>query len=192
MRSTHRRTPKSGFFTKSQRIDHTTASFLLTPHLLGRAAGPQLCAESLEGHSDFIIENDEVESIRSEKRVFLIAHHERHLFLTRLFRRGQLLCSSVVLRSRVRAADFGADKVRLLRAYDVRFVQPRHEPGGARGWHEPYGSSLRSLLGGPRGNCHYKQESGYERCFECARSNLSHYTRCNCCIAIAVPLLRHL
>ncbi|EGO58887.1 hypothetical protein NEUTE1DRAFT_19420, partial [Neurospora tetrasperma FGSC 2508] len=33
---------------------------------------------------EFIIENDEVESIRSEKRVFLIANRERHPFLTNL------------------------------------------------------------------------------------------------------------
>ena len=33
---------------------------------------------------EFIIENDEVESIRSEKRVFLIANRERHPFLTSL------------------------------------------------------------------------------------------------------------
>ncbi|PNY27155.1 Protein kinase C [Tolypocladium capitatum] len=33
---------------------------------------------------EFIIENDEVESIRSEKRVFLIANKERHPFLTNL------------------------------------------------------------------------------------------------------------
>jgi len=33
---------------------------------------------------EFIIENDEVESIRSEKRVFLIANRERHPFLTTL------------------------------------------------------------------------------------------------------------
>jgi hypothetical protein len=33
---------------------------------------------------EFIIENDEVESIRSEKRVFLIANQERHPFLTNL------------------------------------------------------------------------------------------------------------
>jgi classical protein kinase C len=33
---------------------------------------------------EFIIENDEVESIRSEKRVFLVANRERHPFLTNL------------------------------------------------------------------------------------------------------------
>jgi serine/threonine protein kinase len=33
---------------------------------------------------EFIIENDEVESMRSEKRVFLIANRERHPFLTNL------------------------------------------------------------------------------------------------------------
>lgn len=33
---------------------------------------------------EFIIENEEVESIRSEKRVFLIANRERHPFLTNL------------------------------------------------------------------------------------------------------------
>ncbi|PKS09300.1 hypothetical protein jhhlp_003914, partial [Lomentospora prolificans] len=33
---------------------------------------------------EFIIENDEVESIRSEKRVFLVANRERHPFLTTL------------------------------------------------------------------------------------------------------------
>lgn len=33
---------------------------------------------------EFIIENDEVESIKSEKRVFLIANKERHPFLTNL------------------------------------------------------------------------------------------------------------
>ncbi|KAJ4285930.1 Serine/threonine kinase [Collariella sp. IMI 366227] len=33
---------------------------------------------------EFIIENDEVESIKSEKRVFLIANRERHPFLTNL------------------------------------------------------------------------------------------------------------
>ncbi|KAH6673973.1 calcium-independent protein kinase C [Plectosphaerella plurivora] len=33
---------------------------------------------------EFIMENDEVESIRSEKRVFLIANRERHPFLTNL------------------------------------------------------------------------------------------------------------
>jgi classical protein kinase C len=33
---------------------------------------------------EFIIENDEVESIKSEKRVFLIANRERHPFLTTL------------------------------------------------------------------------------------------------------------
>lgn len=33
---------------------------------------------------EFIIENDEVESIRSEKRVFVIANKERHPFLTNL------------------------------------------------------------------------------------------------------------
>ena len=33
---------------------------------------------------EFILENDEVESIRSEKRVFLIANRERHPFLTNL------------------------------------------------------------------------------------------------------------
>jgi len=33
---------------------------------------------------EFIIENDEVESTRSEKRVFLIANKERHPFLTNL------------------------------------------------------------------------------------------------------------
>lgn len=33
---------------------------------------------------EFIIENDEVESTRSEKRVFLIANRERHPFLTNL------------------------------------------------------------------------------------------------------------
>lgn len=33
---------------------------------------------------EFIIENDEVESIRSEKRVFLVANRERHPFLTSL------------------------------------------------------------------------------------------------------------
>jgi hypothetical protein len=33
---------------------------------------------------EFIIENDEVESIRSEKRVFLVANREKHPFLTNL------------------------------------------------------------------------------------------------------------
>lgn len=33
---------------------------------------------------EFIIENDEVESMRSEKRVFLVANRERHPFLTNL------------------------------------------------------------------------------------------------------------
>lgn len=33
---------------------------------------------------EFIIENDEVESIRSEKRVFLVANKERHPFLLNL------------------------------------------------------------------------------------------------------------
>ena len=33
---------------------------------------------------EFIIENDEVESTRSEKRVFLIANKEKHPFLTNL------------------------------------------------------------------------------------------------------------
>jgi len=33
---------------------------------------------------EFIIENDEVESTRSEKRVFLIANKERHPFLLNL------------------------------------------------------------------------------------------------------------